>query len=243
MSSSTRDGSEPLPPGRERRAAEPVACRLRGLLLDFGSVLSVSVFERHRETERLLGLPKGHLTWLGPLAPASDPLWQSMQRDEISERQYWDQRAAEVGLMVGEEGWGMQTLLERIRQTDPEGVVRPAMARLIRQAKAGGVKIGILSNELELFYGAPFLTRLSVLRDVDVLIDATHTGILKPDPRSYQSAIEALGLAPDEILFVDDQFRNIAGAVRAGLQTQHFDLRDVAGSIAAIRARLNLSLP
>jgi len=39
---------------------------------------------------------------------------------------------------------------------------------------------------------------------------------------------------------VDDQFRNIAGAIRAGLQAQFFDLRDVAGNIAAIEARLKL---
>jgi putative hydrolase of the HAD superfamily len=44
------------------------------------------------------------------------------------------------------------------------------------------------------------------------------------------------------MLFVDDQFRNIAGAVRAGLQAQYFDLRDVPGNVAAIAARLKLAL-
>jgi putative hydrolase of the HAD superfamily len=227
----------------QSRAAEPARYPLRGLLLDFGAVISVSVFERHRESEALLGLPEGSLTWLGPLAPASDPLWQAMQREEISERQYWQERAREVGQRLGEVGWSMYTLLERTRQSEPDRVVRPAIDRLLREAKAAGLRTGILSNELELFYGAPFLGRLKVLQHVDVLIDATHTGILKPDPRSYQHAVQALGLAPDEILFVDDQFRNIAGAVRAGLQTQYFDLRDIAGNIAAIRARLNLPMP
>jgi FMN phosphatase YigB (HAD superfamily) len=51
-----------------------------------------------------------------------------------------------------------------------------------------------------------------------------------------------MSLAPHEILFVDDQFRNIAGAVKVGLQAQHFDLRDVDGQIAAVAARLGLAL-
>ena len=54
----------------------------RGLLLDFGGVISVSLFERHRETEAALGLRAGSLGWLGPIAPETDALWQAMQREE-----------------------------------------------------------------------------------------------------------------------------------------------------------------
>ncbi|HPP84134.1 MAG TPA: HAD-IA family hydrolase, partial [Rubrivivax sp.] len=63
---------------------------------------------------------------------------------------------------------------------------------------------------------------------------------LKPDARAYALACEGLGVSAERILFVDDQFRNIAGAHRAGLQTQFFELRDVDGSIAAVAARLRL---
>jgi putative hydrolase of the HAD superfamily len=233
--------SDPVP--TQRACTEGSQSRLRALLLDFGSVISISVFERHLESEKLLGLPSGTLTWLGPLRPATDPLWESMQRDEITERQYWDLRAKEVSQQVGESGWTMQTLLQRIRQSKPDMVVRPEMAQLIAQAKAAGFKVGILSNELELFYGRRFLEDLSVLHHVEVMVDATHTRILKPDLRAYQLALDALNLPADEVLFVDDQFRNITGAVRAGLQTQYFDLRDISGNIAAIRARLKLPHP
>jgi len=215
----------------------------RGLLLDFGSVISVSVFERHRETEAILGLRAGSLEWLGPIAPETDALWQAMQRDEITEREYWARRAAELGTAVGEAGWDMPTLLLRVRPADPGAVVRAEMRPLIAAARACGIRLGILSNELELFYGAEFLARAGLLGQFDVVIDATHTGVLKPDPRTYAQAIEQLRLAAGEILFVDDQLRNIAGAVRAGMQTQHFELRDISGSFAAIRARLRLAIP
>lgn len=214
----------------------------RALLLDFGSVISVSVFERHRQTERTLNLPADSLTWLGPLAPQTDPLWGAMLRDEVTERDYWATRAREVGLALGEPGWDMATLMARLRQPDPNALVRPDMRRLIRAARARGILVGVLSNEFELFYGAAMAGRIDVMRDMDVIIDATHTKILKPDPRAYAMALDALKCAAPDVLFVDDQFRNIAGAVRAGLQTQYFDLRDVGGNIAAIAARLKVVL-
>ena len=57
------------------------------LLLDFGAVISTSLFECHRETEQLLGLRPGSLTWLGPIDPSTDALWRSMLRGEITERE------------------------------------------------------------------------------------------------------------------------------------------------------------
>jgi putative hydrolase of the HAD superfamily len=222
---------------------EPAPRAPRALLLDFGSVISVSLFERHRETERLLGLPAGTLAWLGPIAPETDPAWRAMQRDEMTERDYWALRARELGERVGEPGWDMPTMLSRVRQVDPQAVVRPGMSRLVAATRAAGLPVGVLSNELELFYGRPFLERLPLLADMSAVVDATHTGILKPDPRAYAQAVEALGVAAHEVLFVDDQFRNVAGAVRAGLQVQWFDLRDVDGAIAAIAARLRLAVP
>jgi putative hydrolase of the HAD superfamily len=213
----------------------------RALLLDFGSVISISAFERHRQTERALGLRSGSLTWRGPIDPTTDPLWVAMQRDEITEREYWAARARELGEMVGEPGWDMATMLARLRQPDANAVVRPQMQRLIYAAREMGIRVGVLSNEFELFYGPGMVEQIDVLRGMDVVIDATHTQILKPDPRAYALALEGLHCRAQEVLFVDDQFRNIAGAIQAGLQAQYFDLRDVPGNIAAVAARLQIS--
>ena len=213
----------------------------RALLLDYGGVISISAFERHAQTERILQLAPGSLMWLGPLDPSTDPLWASMLRDEITEREYWAFRANEVGLAVGESGWDMLTMAKRLRGADPNSVIRPEMQHLVQRARASGIRVGVLSNEFELFTGVGMAERIDVLRDMDAFVDATHTKILKPDPRAYALAVEALKCQPSEVLFVDDQFRNIAGAVRAGLQAQFFDLRDVQGNIAAIAARLKLT--
>jgi haloacid dehalogenase superfamily, subfamily IA, variant 3 with third motif having DD or ED len=211
-----------------------------GLLLDFGSVITYSLFEKHRDTEATLGLPSGSLTWLGPLDPGSDQLWQAMQRDEISERDYWAQRSAQIGRACGEDGWDMLALLKRIRHTEPNAAVRPQMLELVRRVARHGIKVGILSNELELFYGKDFLDRLAIMKEIAVVIDGSHSKILKPAPQVYRAALEGMGLPAARLLFVDDQMRNIVGAHAFGMQTQLFDLRDPDGACRAIMTRLGL---
>lgn len=213
----------------------------RGLLLDFGSVITWSLFEKHRDTESVLGLPAGSLDWYGPLAPETDALWRALQRGELSERDYWARRADELGRACGEEGWDMHALLRRVRHTRPNEAVRPQVLGLVRAARGAGIAVGILSNDLALFYGEAFLARLDIMADIAVVIDASHGQVLKPSRAAYDAAVAAMGLPAAALLFVDDQFRNIAGAEEAGLQTQHFDLRDPEGAIAAVAARLRLA--
>ena len=63
-----------------------------------------------------------------------------------------------------------------------------------------------------------------------MIVDATHTGILKPDPRAYAAVVEALGVPARDCVFVDDQPRNVEGARRAGMQAVAFDVTAPAAS-------------
>lgn len=211
----------------------------KGLLLDFGGVISVTLFERHRLSERLLGLPEGTLTWRGPFDPEGDALWRDMLDDRISERDYWAMRARETGARVGED-WDMLAMIRRTLGDDPNLHVRPQARDFVYLAKAAGRRVGILSNELELFYGAGTMAKLDILKLMDSMVDATHTKILKPDPRAYALGCEALGLAPENVVFVDDQARNIEGARAAGLIAIQFDVADPAGSFAEAAEALEL---
>ncbi|MGY2805133.1 HAD family hydrolase [Bradyrhizobium sp. USDA 4506] len=202
----------------------------QALVLDFGGVISKTLFETHDLTERALGLAPCTLKWLGPFAPDSDPLWTSMQRGEISERDYWLIRSREVGRLVGEDWRDMETFVKRARGADPDTVIRPEAARAITLAADAGFRLAILSNELDLFYGTDFRSRLSILKRFDTIVDATHTGILKPDPRAYQSVLDELALEADNCVFVDDQRRNIAGAAACNMRTVLFDVRNPAAS-------------
>ena len=205
----------------------------RALILDFGGVITRTLFETHAMTEDALGLPRGTLTWRGPFAPESDPLWQRMQAGGISERGYWAERTREVAALIGADWQEMSDFVRAARGADPEAVIRPEARTAIAEVKAAGHALAILSNELDLFYGAEFRDRLPFLTDFDVIVDATYTGILKPDPRAYRDCLDRLGLPAGACVFVDDQRRNIDGAGAVGLRTVHFDVTDPGGSYAA----------
>jgi putative hydrolase of the HAD superfamily len=209
----------------------------QALVLDFGGVITRTLFETHAETEAALGLAPGTLTWRGPFDPASDPLWQELEAGRIGEREYWQTRTREVGRLLGENWNRMETFVTRARGADPDAVIRPEAVAAIETAKAGGCRIAILSNDLDLFYGPQLRSRVAVLRHADFIIDATYTGILKPDPRAYALCLERLHLPAQACVFVDDQRRNIEGAVLAGMRAVHFD---IARPVESFRRALDL---
>ena len=71
-------------------------------------------------------------------------------------------------------------------------------------------------------------------------MDATYTGILKPDRRAYQAAADALGTPIERCLMVDDQPRNITGALAAGMQAEWFDVTRPAETYARVLARMGI---
>jgi len=217
--------------------------RPTALILDFGGVISKTLFETHGQTEAALGLTPGTLTWRGPFAPEADPLWCDMQAGRISEREYWTTRTREVGRLVGEDWAAMETLVKKARAADPEAIVRPEAERAIRAAHAAGIRLAILSNELDLFYGADFRARLPLLGLFETIVDATHTKILKPNPRAYEFVLKALDLPPASCVFVDDQRRNVDGALAMGMTSVRFDVRRPSGSYTEALKHFGLTLP
>lgn len=193
------------------------------LLLDFGSVISKSLFETLEDIEATFGLEPGTLGWSGPLAGRDDALWQSMQRDEISERDYWYRRAAELSEQVGET-LTIKDIIRRSRGRDINSVIRPEAVAAVQAAKAAGCTTAVFTNEMQLFYGADVIEQLDLLNHMDHLFDATTTKILKPDPRAYEMVCAGLEIPPSKIVFVDDQPRNIAGAEAVGMPSVRFDL-------------------
>ncbi len=211
----------------------------RALVLDFGGVVTRTLHETHEQTEKALGLASGTLTWLGPFAPETDSLWQAMQDEEISEREYYAQRTREVSDLIGA-GWTeMSQFVRAARGADPAAIIRPEALDAIAAAKSQGHKLAILSNELDLFYGQDFRDKLPFLKDFNLIVDATYTHVLKPDARAYLDCCAALGLAPGDCVFVDDQKKNVAGAVATGMQAVHFDVIHPGESYQQALALLN----
>ncbi len=77
-------------------------------------------------------------------------------------------------------------------------------------------KIGLLSNA-----GANWLDELfghEQAQLFDVVNLSCDTGYVKPDERAYLTVAQALGVAPEECVFIDDQERYCIGARDVGMQ-------------------------
>jgi putative hydrolase of the HAD superfamily len=219
----------------------PTEAAISALMLDFGSVISKSAFENLPLVERGLGLEAGTLSWRGPLDAEGDPLWRDMLAGRISERQYWGRRAAEIGALVGEE-WDIRIFNDRAFAIVGSAWFREEFVELLAEAQCTGIRSGVLTNELELFHGAEWLAQVPALKYIDIIVDATHTKILKPDPRAYKLGLEALRAAPERTLFVDDQLHNVRGAEAIGIPSLHFDISRPAEMVREIRGRLSLQI-
>ncbi|MBD8893283.1 HAD-IA family hydrolase [Roseibium litorale] len=204
----------------------------RALVLDFGGVISKTLFETHDLTETALGLAPGTLTWRGPFDPAMDSAWRAMQAGGMTERDYWFLRMEETGALVGETWTTFPEFIARVRGADPASVIRPEALEAIASAKAEGYRLAILSNELDLFYGADFRAKLPFLADFELIVDATYTRILKPDPRAFGFITEGLGIKSADCVFVDDQKKNLKGAEAVGMPFVHFDVTRPGDSYA-----------
>ena len=211
----------------------------KGVLLDVGGVLLPTPWELLEDFEAGHGWPRGTFAWRGPIDPANDPLWRSVEAGELTSRGYFDLRAAEISRLLGRSlSWPEVT---RVMFDTPAGLaVRPGGRALVGQARAAGLRTGLLTSKLVAFLSREVVARSDLLSSFDVLLDESETGLAKPDPRAYDQAAAAMGLDPAGIVFVDDDPANVAGATAAGMAGVHFDITDPAGSFDRVRRRLGL---
>jgi putative hydrolase of the HAD superfamily len=73
---------------------------------------------------------------------------------------------------------------------------------------------------------------------VDHVIESCRIGVRKPEPAFYRIACERAGVAPDEVVFLDDLGINLKPARTLGMHTIKVD--EPGPAIAALEALLGL---
>jgi putative hydrolase of the HAD superfamily len=228
-----------MPPAAEPPAADPAAGRLTGLLLDIGGVVhntGVHMVGRLAEREPAL---RPVIEKIGGIASDRDELWQRMLRREVTERDYWAQRAAELGAAVGET-WDTRDLMDRFYQLPTQEWLCAGTLDLMTDAKAAGLRLGALTNDMTAFHGPEWVARQEHLKLFDVIVDASLTGVMKPDPRAFRGGAEALGVPAEQIVFLDDMPWNVDGARQAGMTAIRVPWEDPAPAIDTARDLLRL---
>ena len=92
-----------------------------------------------------------------------------------------------------------------------------------------GVRLGIISNADGMM--GPRLAQLELCQvgpgigvDIECVVDSGNVGVMKPDPRIFQAAIDLLGLEPDQVWYVGDMPAiDVVGARRAGIRPYLID--------------------
>jgi len=88
-------------------------------------------------------------------------------------------------------------------------------------------RIGLLSNAND-DLRQMLVERWQIADLFDDMIISAEVGLLKPDRRIYELALQRLGVLPDEAIFIDDMPVNVEGARAAGLHAiQYLDNRQL----------------
>lgn len=97
-------------------------------------------------------------------------------------------------------------------QLDPEAL------SMLGRLQAAGVQTAIVSNASS--YSERLLDDLDLRTAVDHVTMSYRVGVLKPDPRIYMDALDALDVSPAQATFIGDGGNDeLLGAQRLGLRT------------------------
>lgn len=138
------------------------------------------------------------------------------QIGEINRMELWDYVRSELKLAPVE----YPDLHDRFFGGD---VLDTDLVDFIRALKAR-FKIGIISNAWSQIEES--LVEWGIDDAFEVVVGSGDVGIMKPDPRIFQIALERLGVEPSEAVFVDDFIQNVHGAQALGIAAIHFQGRE-----------------
>ena len=178
---------------------------MKGLLVDYGGVLTSNVFDSFRafcEREGLGPEAVRHLFREDPRALAE---LRRLERGETAENEF----AERFGPLLGIER--TEGLVDRLfaRMAPDE-----TMLKAIRVARGAGVRTGLISNS----WGAGRYDRDSFPELFDGVVISGEVGLHKPEPEIFRLGAERVGLPPEECVFVDDLKENCAGAEAVGMR-------------------------
>lgn len=97
--------------------------------------------------------------------------------------------------------------------------------------RSQGVLIALVSNCEDTTRGR--LGQLGVIPLVDTVVLSCEVGSVKPYPEMYVTALEKLGVAASDAVFIDDQPRYCAGAEALGIRAIQIIRRELDGAAPA----------
>ena len=177
---------------------------MKGLLLDFGGVLTTNVFDSFREFCVAEGLDPDAVKRLFRDQPRARELVRGLETGDLSEDQFGE-RFGEL-LEIDDRAGLVDRMFGGIREDE-------RMTGAVRQARAAGIRTGLVSNSM----GAGRYDRSTFPELFDGVVISGDVGLHKPQPEIFLLGAERTGVAPAECVFVDDLRENCEGAEAVGM--------------------------
>ena len=198
-----------------------------GLLVDWGGVLTSDVFESFAAFCAAEGLRADAVKDLFLGDPAARTLLADFECGRLADDLFEPRFAALLGV---QEADGLIARLFRGMRADV------AMQDAVAAVRAAGIRTGLLSNS----WGPNTYDRARFGELFDVVVVSGELGVRKPEPEIYAIAAERMGMAPEELVFVDDLPGNLKPARALGMATVVH--RDAAATVAELEGLLGVRI-
>jgi len=187
-----------------------IQSRYRGLVLDFGGVLTTNFFAPFRAFCRRHGLPPDKMQDLMSSDPDGRELWHRVERGEIAQPEF----EARLADMLGVERHGLvRRLLADLRPDEQ-------MLAAVQAARKGGVRTGVLTNSWGTEPYDPY-EPWQLWERLGAVVISHEVGLRKPDHAIYLLTASKLGIEPEACIFVDDIPSNLPAARNLGMAVIH----------------------
>lgn len=212
---------------------------IEAILWDFGGVITSSPFEAFAAYEKQHNLPKDFIRGINSTNPDNNA-WAQFESSQISPEAF-DELFAQEAEAAGHRVAGKDVLALL------SGSIRPRMVNVLKTCKTQ-YKIGCITNNVKSGAGPGMASSSEKAKQVaevmglfDHIVESSELGIRKPDPRIYKVACEALKVAPENCVFLDDLGINLKPAKAQGMQT--IKVISEAQAIKDLEAIIGISLP
>jgi epoxide hydrolase-like predicted phosphatase len=198
----------------------------RGLLIDWGGVLTSDLFASFRAFCELEGLEPDTIRRRFREDHDCRDLLIALETGTVEEDQFELRFAELLGVASPE-------LIDRMfagSAPDEE------MLGAVRRARAAGIRTGLVSNS----WGTRRYPRELLAELFDGVVISGEVGIRKPAPEIYALGAQRIGLAPEACVFVDDLPFNLSPAAELGMATVHH--RTAGQTLGELERLLGVSL-
>jgi putative hydrolase of the HAD superfamily len=230
MTSPTTTPATPAPATPAPAPAPTATPTVRAIWTDFGGVLTPPIAQTLTDFCAKTGVePEPLVRAMMKVASSygTDDIMLPIDTPLVSEPDW----VAQIAAVLAEDNQvrlGVSTLADVWFGDRP---ANEAWVRRLRQARADGLFVGMLSNMVPA-WDAHWRRMLDPAGLFDEVVLSFEVGCRKPDREIFDLAAQRAGVRPAECLFVDDLTKNCDGATAAGWQAIHFT--DTAVAVAEL---------